>query len=188
MLMDALPDRICKNKRYHFYPARKVFLEEATEEEMQQIRYALDTYGTRCELFEYPVVVVDTSGNESGKEGMILTPEHLFYHVKLTAGYLPVASVKKIWGQSGLLNTGLYAESRDGARVKLPYVCDRKELPELGKCLHGFIGYLQEKPESRDVRYLAKEKHRQICCLRCGYRYTDAEGTVCPKCGYKMNQ
>ena len=37
--------------------------------------------------------------------------------------------------------------------------------------LNRFIQYLQEKPESRSVEYLAEEKHPVKCCYRCGYVY-----------------
>ena len=37
--------------------------------------------------------------------------------------------------------------------------------------LNRFIQYLQEKPESRSVEYLAEEKHPIKCCYRCGYVY-----------------
>ena len=70
--------------------------------------------------------------------------------------------------------------------IRLPYAVDKKELPAWGSCLKDFISYLQEKPDSRNLTYLASEKHETICCFRCGYTYKG--GNVCPKCGYKMNR
>ena len=75
---------------------------------------------------------------------------------------------------------------KDGSRIKIPYAVERKEIVAWGNCLEEFIHYLQEKPDSRTVTYLAKERHETICCFRCGYTYKT--GNVCPKCGYKMNR
>ena len=52
--------------------------------------------------------------------------------------------------------------------------------------LEEFIRYLQEKPASRKLKYLAKETHDTICCFRCGYVYQERD--VCPECGYKKNR
>ena len=81
---------------------------------------------------------------------------------------------------------GVSIEIKDGTKIRLPYAVDKKELPAWGSCLKDFISYLQEKPDSRNLTYLASEKHETICCFRCGYTYKG--GNVCPKCGYKMNR
>lgn len=183
---ESLKRKIKENDRYHFYPARKVMMKEATEEELATIRFALDTYGTKRGLFEYPILVVDTSRNQSGKEGIILTPEHLFYRTMLNAYMIPIGDIRKVQTQTGLLNAGVSMEIKDGTKIRLPYAVDKKELPAWGSCLKDFISYLQEKPDSRNLTYLASEKHETICCFRCGYTYKG--GNVCPKCGYKMNR
>lgn len=183
---ESLKGKIKENDRYHFYPARKVMTKEATEEELATIRFALDTYGTKRGLFEYPILVVDTSRNQSGKEGIILTPEHLFYRTMLNAYMIPIGDIRKVQTQTGLLNVGVSMEIKDGTKIRLPYAVDKKELPAWGSCLKDFISYLQEKPDSRNLTYLASEKHETICCFRCGYTYKG--GNVCPKCGYKMNR
>ncbi|OLA85242.1 MAG: hypothetical protein BHW44_09640 [Roseburia sp. 40_7] len=185
-LQESLKGKIKENDRYHFYPARKVMMKEATEEELATIRFALDTYGTKRGLFEYPILVVDTSRNQSGKEGIILTPEHLFYRTMLNAYMIPIGDIRKVQTQTGLLNAGVSIEIKDGTKIRLPYAVDKKELPAWGSCLKDFISYLQEKPDSRNLTYLASEKHETICCFRCGYTYKG--GNVCPKCGYKMNR
>ena len=97
-----------------------------------------------------------------------------------------VNDIRRIHTQTGLLNAGVSMELLDGAKVKLPYAVEKRELTAWGTCLGEFIRYLQEKPDSRKVTYLAKESHETICCFRCGYSYK--EGNVCPKCGYKMNR
>lgn len=183
---ESLPEKLCELQRHHFYPARKVLMQEATEEEVGVIQFALDTYGTTRDLFEYPIMVVDTSRNRSGKEGMILTPEKLYYRNLLNAYVYSIWDIKKIWGQTGLLNGGLYLEDVGGNKVKIPYSVDRVDLKKWAECLFEFVKYLQERPDSRKLPYLAREKHETICCFRCGFTYKGTE--VCPKCGYKTNQ
>ena len=185
-LKEGMSGRIKENDRYHFYPARKVMMQEAKPEETKVIDYALDTYGTKRGIFEYPILVIDTSRNHSGKEGMILTSEHLFYRTLMNAYMVSVFDIRRVRTQTGLLNAGLFIELADGRKIKIPYAVDRKELSGWGSCLREFIQYLQEKPDSRKLTYLAKEKHETICCFRCGYSYQG--GQICPKCGYKMNQ
>lgn len=181
-----LDGRIKENDRHHFYPAKRVMAKEAKPEEYQVVQYALDTYGTARGLFEYPILVIDTSRDRSGKEGMILTPEHLFYRTMMNAFVLSIHDIKRIYAQTGLFHGGLFAERRDGTKIKIPYAVERKEIVAWGNCLEEFVRYLQEKPDSRNVTYLAKETHETICCFRCGYTYKG--GSVCPKCGYKSNQ
>lgn len=176
---------IAENSRHYFYPARRVLLNQVQPEETEVIDFAMASYAAGCGPFEYPVFVVDTSRNESGKEGIILTPDHLYYSTMLSAYGISVASIEKITSATGLLNKGLYVHQRNGTKTKVPYAVDTKELPALAKVLDEFIHYLQEKPDSRNVDYLAKEKHETICCFRCGYIYKS--GNICPKCGYKKN-
>ncbi len=185
-LQFAMTEKMRQNPRHHFYPARKVMMQECTKEELSEIQYALDTYGTNRGIFEYPILVVDTSRNESGKEGMILTPEHLFYHTMMNAYDIPIWDIKGLKTSTGLLNSGIFVELKNGTKAKIPYAVERSELKAWGVILRDFIRYLQEKPDSRNVSYLAKDKHETICCFRCGYTYKG--GNICPKCGYKMNQ
>ena len=185
-LKESMSEKLRQTQGHHFYPARRVLMQEATKEEMEVIRYALDTYGTTRKLFEYPILVVDTSRNQSGKEGMILTPENLYYNTLLNAYVISVWDIRKVWAQTGLLNSGICIERKDGTKIKLPYAVERGDLKEWGECLKEFIQYLQERPDSRTLPYLAREKHETICCFRCGYMYR--EGNVCPKCGYKTNK
>ena len=174
-----------ENPRHHFYPARKVLLGQAAPEETDVIEYAMASYAAGRGLFEYPILVVDVARNESGKEGMILTPEHLYYSTAFTSYGIPVASIASVTASTGLLNKGLYVHQKNGTRLKIPYAVGTKELPDYAGELDDFIHYLQEKPESRKLTYLASEKHDTICCFRCGYQYKG--GGVCPKCGYQNN-
>ena len=177
---------IGENERHHFYPARKVVLKQAEPEETEVIDYALASYAAGRGLFEYPILVADTSKNRSGGEGFILTPEHFYYSTLLTSYGFPVSSIREITASTGLLNRGLYVHRKNGDKLKVPYAVESKKLPALAETLNEFVHYLQEKPPSRQVTYLAKEKHDKICCFRCGYLYQG--GDICPKCGFKNNE
>lgn len=185
-LKDDMKGKIRDNERHHFYPARKVLMKNVTEEETAVIDYALGTYASNRGLFEYPILVVDTSRNGSGKEGMILTPEHIFTSTLLNAYYTPIQDVRGIKASTGLLNRGITLTLKNGSKMKLPFAVENDEIKIWSDILLAFISYLQEKPKSRNLNYLAKEKHETICCFRCGYVYKS--GTVCPECGYKRNQ
>lgn len=174
-----------ENARHHFYPAKKVLQKEAEPEEIEVINYALASYAAGCGRFEYPIFVADTSRGKTGRDGMILTPEHLYYSTLLTAGGIPIESVEQITASTGLLNRGIYAKKKDGTKYKLPYAVETKEMSAYAGVLNEFIQYLKEKPDSRKVAYLAQEVHETICCFRCGCTYKT--GSVCPKCGYKNN-
>lgn len=173
------------NERHHFYPARRVLLKQAEPGETEVIEYALASYAAGRGLFEYPILVADSSRGQSGKEGFILTPEHFYYSNMMTSYGFPVSSIAQVKASTGLLNRGLYMCRKNGDKLKVPYVVENKELTAFAETLDAFIRYLQEKPQSRQVTYLAKEKHEKICCFRCGYLYQG--GDVCPKCGYKNN-
>lgn len=177
---------IAETPKHHFYPARRVLMEETNPEETEVIDFAMASYAAGNGLFEYPILVVDTSRNGTGKEGMILTPDHLYYSTLLSAYGIPIASIRGITASTGLLSRGIYVHEKNGTKTKIPYAVAAKELPDYADILDEFIHYLQEKPESRKLDYLAEEKHERICCFRCGYAYRG--GAVCPKCGYKNNE
>lgn len=177
---------VAPNSRHHFYPARKVLLNQAGPEEIELIDFAMASYAAGRGLFEYPILVVDATRNGTGKEGIILTPDHLYYSTLLNAYGIPVASIESIRASAGLLNKGLFVQQKDGTKTRIPYAVETKELPAFAQVLGSFVHYLQEKPDSRNLTYLAREKHETICCFRCGYEYKG--GNVCPKCGYQNNE
>lgn len=176
---------IAENPRHHFYPARRVLMNQAAPEETELIDCAMASYAAGRGLFEYPILVVDATRNGTGKEGMILTPDHLYYSTAFSAYGTEVAAIRGISASTGLLNRGLYVHPKNGAKYKVPYAVETKELPGYAGVLDAFVKYLIEKPDSRKVTYLASEKHDTICCFRCGCEYKG--GTVCPKCGYQNN-
>ncbi|MBP3489763.1 MAG: hypothetical protein J6K53_15420 [Roseburia sp.] len=176
---------IAENARHHFYPARRVLMNQAAPEETELIDFAMASYAAGRGLFEYPILVVDATRNGTGREGMILTPDHLFYSTAFSACGTEIAEIRGISASTGLLNRGLYVHPKHGAKYKIPYAVDAKELSDYAGVLDAFVKYLIEKPDSRKVTYLASEKHDTICCFRCGCEYKG--GTVCPKCGYQNN-
>ena len=176
---------ITESQKHYFYPARKVLLKQAAPQETEVIDYAMASYAAGNGLFEYPIFVVDTSRNNSGKEGIILTPEHLYYSTLMTSYRIDVPSIDEITASTGLLNRGVYVTEKNGKKTKIPYAVENKQLTAYAGVLNEFIHYLQEKPDSRNISYLAKEKHDTICCFRCGYVYKG--GNSCPQCGFKNN-
>jgi len=173
-------------ERHHYYPAKQVLMKEIAEDEVAEVAYAKASYGAGMGPFEYPIWSVDTSLNRSGEKGMFLTPEKIYYSNLTTSYHISVFAIDRISASTGLLNRGLYAHQKNGEKTKLPYAVETVDLPALAEVLDAFVKYLQEKPFSRKEVYLAKEKHEEICCFRCGYVYSGTD--VCPKCGYKANQ
>lgn len=185
-LQQEMQGVIKENARHHFYPARKVMLKKAEPGETHIFDRAAAVYAGGKNLFEYPIFAVDTSRNRSGKDGMLLTPENLFYHTRMNSYAIPVSAVDSLSATTGLMNHKLILEEKNGAKHKLPFAVSGSEIKDWAQVLGDFIQYLQEKPASRKLEYLAKDRHDKICCFRCGYVYQN--GDVCPECGYKMNQ
>ena len=185
-LQEEMRGTIKENARHHFYPARKVMLNTAKPGETSAIDAALAAYAGGRSMFEYPIFSIDTSRSGSGREGMVLTPETLFYSTRTHAYEIPVSDIDAIEASTGLLNKKIMLTETNGAEHKLPYVVKTGEMEDWARILEEFIRYLQEKPASRKLKYLAKETHDTICCFRCGYVYQERD--VCPECGYKKNR
>lgn len=177
---------VTESKRCHFYPAKRVWQKQAEPEETAVFEGAVDNFANGIGKFEYPVLLVDKSKDESGKEGVLLTPENLYYSAWMTSYYIPVMDIDSIEATTGLLNRGIYVHQKNGNKTKLPLAVEHGEMEKFAKVLEDFVRYLQEKPFSRKESYLAKEKHDTICCYRCGYIYKGIG--VCPRCGYKQNE
>ena len=185
-LKEEMRGKIRENPRHHFYPARKVMLKTADVKETAAIDAALHSYAGSREMFEYPIFTVDTSRGHNGRDGMLLTPDTLFYSARMNSYAIPVGSIAGITASTGLLNKKITLEEANGALHKLPYAVGTAEMESWAQVLEGFIGYLKQKPASRKLKYLAKETHDTICCFRCGHIYRGSD--VCPECGYKQNR
>ena len=145
------------------------------------INNALKNYGFIKNKYEYPIAVFDSSRQSNGKSGFIITPEHIFYKNVINPDKIYIANVAKVEAEKKLFGKGLIVELIDKNKIKLPSGAVSKSMTELAGVLTEFINYLKEKPESRDLKYMARTDHKVKCCYRCGYTFT--EGNVCPKCG-----
>lgn len=184
-LRGDLKGRIKDTERLHFYEARKVMHGDWEEDEAKLAARAMNTYAADRSRYEYPILICDSSAKKNGREGFLLTPDHIFYNSAFNSEKIPIRGVYGVEGNTGLLNRGIYIKRGNGIKTKIPGGIPAKELDVFGKILDGFVSYLQEKPESRSISYLAKEQHEIKCCYRCGYTYQG--GTVCPKCGNQAN-
>lgn len=166
-------------------------LEEKEAAEKEKYRTAMlcaiDGYAAARDPYEYPLMVCDTSRTANGKEGFVLTPDHIFYHTFLHSGVVQVTNIEKIQSaKKAIFNKGILAKLIVGGKEKLPQKVNPEDWDAFAKVLDDFVSYLKDRPESRSLEYMAKEKHEIIHCYRCGFVYKG--GTVCPKCGSKMNR
>lgn len=175
-----------ENSRIHLYDVRKMMKGDTDDIESLTIINALNTYAGGRGKYEYPILICDSSLFENGGEGFVLTPDHIYYSGLINSGVMDVMDIKKVFAGTGLLSKGIYVDKKDSGKVKISNSLKSNELKPFVKALNDFVSYLKEKPESRNISYMAKEKHEVKCCYRCGYVYE--EGNVCPKCGGKFNK
>lgn len=185
-LQEELKGKVKDTSSLHYNDARKVMMGEWKGEEANIVNCAVSTYASDHSKYEYPIVVCDSTNKGTGREGFLLTPEHLFYNSTFSSERIPVLQIKNISYSTGLLNKGIYVYQKNGEKTKIPVGVPTKEWEGFVSVMKEFITYLQEKPESRKVSYLAKEEHEVKCCYRCGYVYKG--GDVCPKCGSRSNK
>lgn len=185
-LREDLKGKIKDMERLHFYEVRKVMRGDWEEGEARLAAKALNTYAADRSRYEYPILICDSSAKKNGKEGFLLTSDHIFYNSTFNSEKIPIRAIFGIEGNTGLLNRGIYLKRGNGVKTKIPGGIPAKELGVFAQVLDGFVAYLQEKPESRSISYLAKEEHEVKCCYRCGYTYRG--GNVCPKCGNQANK
>lgn len=185
-LEKVMSGAVKENPRHHFYPAEKILAKTAKPEDVRLIENAAAAYAEKRGRFEYPLLMVDTSKECSGRDGMLLTPQHLFYSTRMNGYQISIQSVKSIYVSQGLLkNKALIAEEANGVRHKLPYAVDAEEMKVWAKVLDKFVKYLQGRPGFHKLSSESLEDAGAVSCRRCGCVYHDSP--VCPECGYKKN-
>ncbi len=174
---------ITEKGRVHYYNVRKGSRTDQESEESLIIQNALNTYAAGRGKYEFPILICDASMKENGRRGFVLTPDHIFYNTLTESGTLDVLDIEELIARKG---KNVCAVSERQGRIKLSNDLNLSDVKAFCKGLDEFITYLKEKPESRDVAYIAKEKHSVKCCYRCGHIYRG--DNVCPKCGAKFNE
>lgn len=182
VLENAVNGVVSENPRHHFYPAQKVLTKTARPEDVKLIENAVSAYAEKRDRFECPILMVDTSRECSGRDGMLLTTQNLFYSSRMNGYRVPLHVLKGIYISSGLLShRSLIAEDASGVRHKLPCVLEGDEMKEWAKVLDRFVRYLQDKAPR--LKPLADGPADGMgYCRRCGRMYQEVE-QACPECG-----
>ncbi len=174
---------IKENPRHHFYPAADILSKTAVPEDTRLIDNAVSAYAEHRGRFEYPLFMADTSKEGNGRDGMLLTPEHLFYSSRMNGYRIDVSAVKSVYISSGLLNhRALTAEEENGVRHKLPYAVEPDEMKNWAKVLDLYIRFLKKRAVSGRLSSESAQEQEEVSCRRCGCVYQ--EKGACPECGY----
>ena len=176
-----LEGKISDMSKIHFYDIRKMRDLDNTDKETSFVKVAVSTYAYATGKYEYPIVICDSSVFGSGKEGFIITPDHIFYKGLIKSGSIDVKSIDGVSSEK----KGLVVQHSSKGGVKIPCTLGRNDEKNMADVLDSFIGYLKMKPESRSIEYMSKNDHKIKCCYRCGHVFTD--GNVCPKCGSRFD-
>ncbi len=175
---------IKENPRHHFYPAADILSKTAVPEDTRLIDNAVSAYAEHRGRFEYPLFMADTSKEGNGRDGMLLTPEHLFYSSRMNGYRIDVSAVKSVYISSGLLNHRvLTAEEENGVRHKLPYAVEPDEMKNWAKVLYLYIRFLKKRAVSGRLSSESAQEQEEMSCKRCGCVYQ--EKGACPECGYQ---
>ncbi len=188
-LKRELENNIKDFSKIYFYEARRFQgqdNEKQDEDDYEAICNALNTYGIGRGEYEYPILICDTTRAGNGKKGFILTPDHIFYKDFYDFGKINIAEIKELEYVEGKFKKGLFVNRISEQRQRIPNSLKKNIRNHFINVINEFITYLKEKPESRNIEYLAKERHIVKCCFRCGYTYKG--GNICPKCGSKANR
>lgn len=130
--------------------------------------------------------MVDTSKERNGRDGMLLTPEHLFYSTRLSGYRIPIAAEHSIHVSAGLLNRkSITIEEVGGTRHKLPFAVDAEEMQDWARVLEQFVRQLQKRPVSQKLTYESLVEPGTASCTRCGCVFPN--GDICPECGLRIS-
>ena len=177
-----LEGKISDMSKLHFYDIRKMREEDKGDKEISFVKVAVSTYAYATGTYEYPVVICDSSMFGSGKEGFIITPDHVFYKGLIKSGSIDVKNINRVFSEK----KGLMIEHSSKGNVKMPCTLNKNDEKNMAEVLDGFVDYLKMKPESRSIEYMSKQEHEVKCCYRCGHVFT--KGNICPKCGSRFEQ
>lgn len=177
----SLEDRIEDLSRVHYYDAIKMASGDNKDEESLLIRKAISKYAILLGKYEYPVIIYDSSHFRNGKEGFIISPDHIFYKGVIKSGTLDIMDIDNVSLENGKAGKAVFVNNISKRKVKLPCLFKGKDQENFATILNEFVEYLKAKPKSRSVEYMAQEKHATICCYRCGHVFKS--GNICPKCG-----
>lgn len=177
-----LDGKISDMSKLHFYDIRKMRDEDKGDKETSFVKVAVSTYAYATGTYEYPIVICDSSMFGSGKEGFIITPDHVFYKGLIKSGSIDVKNIDRVFSEK----KGLMIEHSSKGSVKMPCTLNKNDEKNMAEVLDGFVDYLKLKPESRSVEYMSKQEHKVKCCYRCGHVFT--KGNICPKCGSRFEQ
>lgn len=177
----SLEDRIEDLSRIHYYDAIKMASGDNKDEESLLIRKAISKYAILLGKYEYPVIIYDSSHFKNGKEGFIISPDHIFYKGVIKSGTLDIMDIDNISLENGKAGKAVFINNMAKRKVKLPCLFKGKDQENFAVILNEFVEYLKAKPKSRSIEYMAQEKHPTICCYRCGHIFK--QGNICPKCG-----
>lgn len=183
-LKKEMQGKVSDYSRIYFYNVRKMLRGNNTDKPSSLIRTAISTYAYNLAEYEYPVLISDSSIFKGGKEGFILSPDHIFYKGLFKSGVVDINGIKSVDIDAANRGKGIILHHGAQGRVKLPCTLSGSDLSGMAEVLDGFIEYLQEKPESRSVSYLSRKEHSVKCCYRCGHTFKD--GNICPNCGSKV--
>ena len=177
-----LEGKISDMSKLHFYDIRKMREEDKGDKEISFVKVAVSTYAYATGTYEYPVVICDSSMFGSGKEGFIISPDHVFYKGLIKSGSIDVKNINRVFSEK----KGLMIEHSSKGNVKMPCTLNKNDEKNMAEVLDGFVDYLKMKPESRSIEYMSKQEHEVKCCYRCGHVFT--KGNICPKCGSRFEQ
>lgn len=180
-LKRELDGKISNTSKIHFYDIRKMRDGESNDKESSFVKVAISTYAYAAEKYEYPIIICDSSLFGSGKDGFIVTPDHIFYKGFIKSGSVDVKKINGIFSKKN----GLVMIHMEKGCVKIPCTLSKNDEKNLAEVLTSFVDYLKLKPESRSIKYMSKQEHKVKCCYRCGHRFRD--GNICPKCGSSFN-